>query len=105
MGKPRLYLQMGKLPFEYKDFRVDGAGELFRMFNTITFMTSVCCPGKIWCHKPWIVTHKEDMWLKESSCQWQLMPRMYQRAISWQHVYVLGTVIMSGTLTKRYITT
>lgn len=41
------------------------------------------------------------MWLKEGSCQWQLMPRMYQRSISWQHVYVLGTIIMSGALTER----
>lgn len=40
------------------------------------------------------------MWLKESSRQWHIMPRIYQKSVSWQHVYVLGTV-RSGTLLKE----
>lgn len=33
------------------------------------------------------------------------MAKMYQRPVSWHHVYVLGTIIMSGTLIERHIKT
>lgn len=93
---------MNNLPLAY---RVEGgAGELFRVLSTILFMTSVCSPGEIWCHKPQIVTHK-TCGSKKSSCQWQLMAKMYQRPVSWHHVYELGTIIMSGTLIERRIKT
>lgn len=56
-GETEALLTDGKLPFAFR-FQ-GGAGELFRVLSTITFMTSVCCPGKIWCHKPQIVTQKK----------------------------------------------
>lgn len=94
---------MNNLPLAY---RVEGgAGELFRVLSTVLFMTSVCSPGEIWCYKPQIVTHKKTCGSKKSSCQWQLMAKMYQRPVSWHHVNELGTIIMSGTLIERHIKT